>query len=210
MPFQRWIGSLLVIGLLLWAVPAAAGENLTPTAAIKGPVDDVIRILKDPAFQGPGTKADQRAKIWQRIRPVFDFKEISRKTIGKQWSTFTKDEQQRFTEVFAELLGGTYIDKIQGEYNDEKIIFIKEIVKEPLALVRSKLVREGVEIPIDYRMKNTSGQWLVYDILIENGVSLVKNFQIEYRLALEKITPAQLIQQLEERLSAQGKSLGES
>lgn len=210
MPFQRWIGSLLVIGLLLWAVPAAAGENLTPTAAIKGPVDDVIRILKDPAFQAPGTKADQRAKIWQRIRPVFDFKEISRKTIGKQWSTFTKDEQQRFTEVFAELLGGTYIDKIQGEYNDEKIIFIKEIVKEPLALVRSKLVREGVEIPIDYRMKNTSGQWLVYDILIENGVSLVKNFQIEYRLALQKITPAQLIQQLEERLSAQGKSLGES
>jgi phospholipid transport system substrate-binding protein len=214
MPNQRWIGLLLVVGLLLWAAPAATGEGLTPTETIQGPLNDVILILKDPAFQAPGTKTAQRAAIWKRVRPIFDFKEISRKTIGTElWNTFSKAEQEQFADVFAELLGNTYIDKIQGEYKDEKIIFTKEkVVKGRLARVFSKLVRQGIEIPIDYiMMKHNDGQWLVFDILIENGdVSLVTNFKIEYRSALQKITPAQLIQNLEAKVLEQQKPSGNS
>jgi len=210
MSLYRWIGSALVMGLLLWAMPAAATENLTPTETIKGPINDIILILKDPAFLDPDSKAAQRAKIWETVRPMFDFKEISRRTIGKQWQTFSEDEQQQFTAVFAEFLGNTYIEKLQGEFQDEKIVFTKELVKEPIALVRSTLVRKGMELPIDYRMKRANGQWRVYDILIENGISLVKNYRVQFRSALQKDSPAQLIQRLEEKLAKQRKLLGES
>lgn len=208
MSLPRWNGLALALSLLLWTMPAAAAENLTPTETIKGPIDNVILILKDTAFAGPGNKAAQRAKIWETVRPMFDFQEISRRTIGTQWQAFSEEEQKRFTDVFAEFLGNTYIDKIQGEFQDEEIVFLKELVKEPAALVRSKLVRKGMEIPIDYRMKRTNGNWLIYDILVENGVSLVKNYRVQFQSALQKDTPAQLIQRLEEKLAQQRKELG--
>lgn len=207
MSLYRWIGSVLAMGLLLWAMPAMATENLTPTETIKGPINDVILILKDPAFLDPGSKAAQRAKIWKTVRPMFDFKEISRRTVGKQWETFSEDEQQQFTAVFAEFLGNTYIEKLQGEFQDEKIVFTKELVKEPIALVRSTLMRKGTELPIDYRMRRVNGQWLIYDILVENGISLVKNYRVQFQSALQKTSPAQLIQQLEEKLDQQRKLL---
>ena len=37
-------------------LPAYASEQLSPTETLKGPVDEVIAILKDPAYHGPDKK----------------------------------------------------------------------------------------------------------------------------------------------------------
>ena len=199
--------TVFLMGLIL---PAYASEQLSPTETLKGPVDEVIAILKDPAYHGPDKKAIQRDKIWNRIYGLFDFDEVSRRTIGDQWSAFTPEEQKRFSAVFSEFLGNTYVDKLQGEFHDEKIIFLKELVKEPLALVRTSLVRPGAEIPIDYRLKKQDGQWLIYDILVENGVSLVKNYRVQFQSALQSESPAKLIERLEEKLEQQRAQLAGS
>ena len=177
---------------------------------LRGPINDVIGLLKNPALRAPGQKAAQRAKIWQLIRGLFDFDEISRRTVGKQWDTFSPDEKKRFSAVFSEFLGNTYIDKLQGEFQDQKVVFYKELIRGPLALVRTNLVMANSEIPIDYRMKLEHGQWLIYDILVENGVSLVKNYRVQFQSALQKETPAQLIQRLEDKLAEQRKQLSQA
>ena len=38
-------------------------------------------------------------------------------------------------------------------------------------------------IPIDYRMHKLSGQWKVYDVVIEN-VSLISNYRGQFRTAI--------------------------
>ena len=103
--------------------------------------------------------------------------------------------------MFSTFLGNTYIDKIQGEYHNEKIVYQdQEIREEKYAEVKTQLIRETVETPVNYRMiKGKDGSWKVYDIIVE-GVSLVKNYRTQFANILQKETPAQLIQRLKDKL----------
>lgn len=168
---------------------------------LEGPIKQIIDVLNNPDFKGPEKKAEQRDKIWTIARPVFDFDEISRRAIGKSWQNFSDEQKRRFTAVFTKFLGDTYIDKLQGEYHNESIDFEKELVKGNKALVRTRLRRENLVIPIDYRMQQINGCWKIYDILVENGVSIVKNYYVQFNSMLQENTPAQLIEKLEKKLN---------
>ena len=202
MKVKPWLG-IIIAFLLAVSLPAAGAETLTPLETIKGPINRIMELLNDTAYNVPEKKHDQRDKIWEAAKPLFDFDEISRRTVGKDWQRFTDSERERFTAVFSEFLGNTYIDKIQGEYHNEKIAFVSELVRDDIALARTKLMRESIEIPIDYRMRRKDGVWRVYDILVENGVSLVKNYRVQFVSILQKETPAQLITRLEQKLEEQ-------
>lgn len=199
MSLERW--ALMLIAFLLLAGPSQAStDSKRPMETLQGPISKIIDILNDPAYRNPDKKALQRDKIWEVARPVFDFDEISRRAIGRSWDTFSSDEKSRFTTVFSEYLGNTYIDKLQGEFHNEKIDFDKELVKGSRALVRTRLRRETTEIPIDYLMLKVDGSWKIYDILVENGVSIVKNYYVQFKSMLQEGTPAQLIKRLEKKL----------
>ena len=185
-------------------------EVLSPRAALQGPIDEIMKVLNDPDYKTPDQRADQRNKIWEIANPMFDFTEISRRSVGKPWLKFSEQEKIRFTEVFSKFFGATYIDKLQGEYNNEKINIGKELIKGDRALVQTKLLRESTAVALDFRLKQSDGQWKIYDVLVENGVSLVKNYRVQFSSALQKESPAQLIEKLEKRLAEQQPLSGKS
>lgn len=197
---KHW--ALAFWALVLLAVPSNASNTQAtgPMETLKGPFDHIISILNDPALAAPDKKSTQRDLIWETARPVFNFDAISRLAVGQPWKSFTPDERTRFIKVFSEFLGSTYIDKLQSEYHNEQIFFDKELVKGSKALVRTHLLRNNAQIPIDYRMHQTGGEWKIYDILVENGVSLVKNYRVQFTSILQDQTPAQLIERLENKL----------
>ncbi len=202
MSMNRW-ALMLVLFFLLVDPSQAVTDPKNPMETLREPINRIIDLLNDPSYKGPDKKALQRDKIWEIARPVFDFDEISRRAIGKPWGTFSPEEKSRFTTVFSEFLGNTYIDKLQGEFHNEKIDFDKELVKGSKALVRTRLRRETTIIPIDYRMQQIDGAWKIYDILVENGVSIVKNYYVQFNSMLREGTPAQLIERLEKKLDRQ-------
>lgn len=199
MKIHRWSFMGCLFFMLFGAALANAATH-SPTAAIKGPIDQIMGVLNDPEFEQPEKKDAQRDKIWQIARPMFDADALSRRVIGKPWTTFTSEEKSRFTDIFARFLGATYIEKMQGQYNNVKINYNKELVKGDRALVRTRVIRENLTIAIDYRMKQTDGLWKIYDVLVENGVSLVRNYRVQFTSILQKETPAQLIKRLEQKL----------
>ena len=75
------------------------------------------------------------------------------------------------------------------------------MVRGSKALVRTRLRRQATEIPIDYRMQQIDGNWKVYDILVENGVSIVKNYYVQFNSMLQENTPKQLIERLEKKMT---------
>jgi phospholipid transport system substrate-binding protein len=178
-------------------------EILSPRAALQGPIDEIIKILNDPAYKAPDQRANQRNRIWEIANPMFDFPEISRRSVGRPWKQFSDKEKVRFTEVFSKFFGATYIDKLQGEYHNERIDIGKELIKGNRALVQTKLLRESTSVTLDFRMKQIDGQWKIYDVLVEDGISLVKNYRVQFSSALKKESPAQLIEKLENRLAEQ-------
>jgi phospholipid transport system substrate-binding protein len=199
MTMKRW-ALMLAVCLLLAGPSQASTDSRMPMETLREPINQIIGLLNDPSYKGPDKKALQRDKIWEIARPVFNFEEISRRAIGKSWDSFSSDEKSRFTTIFSEFLGNTYIDKLQGEFHNEQIDFDKELVKGSKALVRTRLRREKTVIPIDYRMQQIDGSWKIYDILVENGVSIVKNYYVQFNSMLKEGTPAQLIERLEKKL----------
>lgn len=195
---------LIICGLFLISGLAIAGaKEIPPMETLKGPIDQIISILNDATYNNADKRAVQRQRIWEIASPVFNFNEISRRAVGKPWAKFSPEEKSRFSSVFSEFFRATYIDKLQGEFNDEQVVFDKELVKGPKALVRTRLRRQSIEIPIDYRMHQVNGTWKIYDILIDNGVSLVKNYRVQFTSMLKNNTPAQLIESLEKKLTVQ-------
>lgn len=200
---RSWI---LVLTIFLWlAGPSWANAvSKRPMEVLRGPIDQIIEVLNDPAFHNPNKRTLQREKIWEIARPVFDFNQISQRVIGrKSWDTFTADEKKRFTTLFSEYLGNVFIDKLQGEYHNEKIDYKKELVKGTKALIRTRLHRETAEIPFTFLMLQVDGTWKIFDLLMENDVSILAIYKAEFYDILRENTPAQLIDHLEKKLGSQ-------
>ena len=208
----------LTVVVMLLLMPfggvAAAGE---PMEVLKAPMDEALALLRDPVYKtdDPAQKAEQREKFWAIVKPVFDFEELSKRTLARSWKDFNADQQAAFAEVFSELLGNIYVDRIQGGYSDETIEFGDQIKHEsrPLAVVKTFIVSARNRIPVDYSMIEADGTWKVYDVKVE-GVSLVKNYRSQFKEILAKETPDQLIERLKEKVAeqkaklAQGESAG--
>jgi len=208
MILKPMIGALALI--LLTLSPTAA-VSMEPMATIKAPVDAVIVLLNDPQYKVAGTKSAQRDEIWKAVKPMFDFDEIAKRAVARNWSDFNDSEKIEFTDVFAQFLGNTYIDKIQGEYHNEQIVYLgQDFYSDTYAEVKTQIVRETLKTPVNYRMlKGGEGRWMVYDIIVE-GVSLVKNYRTQFASILSRDKPAQLIQQLNDKLAEQNKRLAEN
>jgi phospholipid transport system substrate-binding protein len=196
-------GIIAPLALFLLVTATAAAAPPAPLEAIKGPINTVIAILNDPVYKDDTRKAEQREKIWQSVSGIFDFNEISMRAVARNWRKFTPEERKQFAAVFSKFLGNTYVDKIQGEYHNEEIVYVgQEIVKEGRALAKTIIKRETLEIPVDYRLKLMDGQWRVYDVSVE-GISLVKNYRTQFAQLLKKESPAELIKRLEKKLAEQ-------
>ena len=156
-------------------------------------VNKVTKTLSDPVFKAKSKDA-KITEIGNIVGEVFDFTELSKRTLGREWKKMKPEQQKEFTELFRQLLQGVYADRLLA-YTDEKIEFGKEIeLKKGRAEVQSNIVlSDGTKIPIFYRLTNKSGKWKAYEIGIE-GVSLVKNYRSQFREIISKDSPEKLLE----------------
>lgn len=187
---------ILVFTVLFFAATALAGVQ-KPIDELQGPIQKGINILKDPQYHVDSKKELQREKIWEIIREAFDFVQVSKRALARNWRDFTPKQRKEFTDAFAERLKNTYIDKIQGGFHNEEVVFLgQDMLSDKKAKVNTKIIREKIEIPIDYSMILTKkGKWKVYDVNVE-GVSLVQNYRKQFNDILAKDSPDQLIDRL--------------
>jgi len=85
-------------------------------------------------------------------------------------------------------------------YSDQKVVFEKEtMLREGQAEVESYIVlADGKRVPLFYRLTNKSGDWMVYDLVIE-GVSMVSNYRSQFKDILAKDPPEKLLEVLREK-----------
>ncbi len=180
--------------LMLSVVGASAA---TPLETIKAQVDRALEVLRDPALKPESMKATKEKKIWEILDGVFDYTELSKRTLAQNWKRFSPDQQAEFTRLFGKLLGAVYMDRIIA-YKDEKVVFGKVTnLSDKTAEVQSE-VKSPKPIPINYRVILVNGEWKIYDVVIE-GVSLVQNYRTQFREILTNKTPEDLLKTLREK-----------
>jgi len=130
---------------------------------------------------------------------MFDFAELSKRTLGVHWNKFSSPQRQEFVDLYKRLLEDAYIDKVTS-YTDERIEYTKEVQLSDNAFeVQSTIVTKSAEIPVFYRVLNKDGQWRVYDVVIE-GVSLISNYRSQFREILANNPPDSLLDKLSKKV----------
>jgi len=192
----RAAGALAVAAVLLAAAPVAAQE---PGTQLKASVDRILRILEDPALKSPTKTAERREALRKVVGDIYDFDEMSRRTLGPHWRTLTDDQRKEFVQLFTELIETSYITKIEL-YNGEPIRYTGNRVDGDIATIATRLVtKNGTEIPIDYRMLKRPERWVVYDVSVE-GVSLVNNYRTQFNSVMRSSSYAELARKMRERI----------
>ena len=181
---------------LIFPVSAFAG---IPLETVKGHVDKVLDVLRDPSLKAESAKKVKKDKIRAISEKMFDFTELSKRTLAQNWSKFSPEQQKEFIELYTSLLEDAYANKIMA-YTDEKIAFSKEVaLTEKTVEVRSTVLRKNGDIPIYYRVIMKDGSWRVYDVVIE-GVSLINNYRSQFREILANKPPESLLETLRKKV----------
>lgn len=191
-------GVFVSIALLLCFAALPDADAVTARATVEKEVAKILDHLKDPNFkQLP--KGEQVDKIRAIINTIFNYTELSRRTLGRQWRDFSADQQKEFEQLFGKLLEENYADRVLA-YTSEKIEFGREIeLREDKVEVESAIITpDNKNIPIHYRMVLKDGKWQVYDVVIE-GISLVQNYRSQFREILAKEKPQALLDRLREK-----------
>jgi phospholipid transport system substrate-binding protein len=169
-----------------------------PLETIQTQVNKLLEVLSDPSLKAASAKETKEKKIWTIVDTVFDYSELSSRTLAQHWKSFSPEQQKEFIHLFGKLLGNTYMDRIMA-YSNEKVIFGKTAqLSDNITEVQSEIVTASKSIPISYRMILKDSHWKVFDVVIE-GVSLVQNYRTQFREILKNKPPEALIKMLREK-----------
>lgn len=194
---KQFIGLILILALAI--LMPLQGHAATAKETVENGVNQVLNTLSDPAFKAKPRDA-KIEEVGNIIGEVFDFTELSKRTLGREWRKLKDEQKNEFVGLFRKLLQGVYADRLLA-YTDQKVVFEKEKkLKKGRAEVQSNIVlSDGKKVPIFYRLTNKSGQWKVYDLIIE-GVSLVKNYRTQFREIIAKDSPDKLLEILRKKV----------
>ena len=189
---------------IIWVSGLSLAASGVPTEFIRQTTDNIFRLFKDPHLQG-ATQRDERLAHLQHIgNTAFDWEEIARRALAIHWRERTPQERQQFAELFRDAVQGMYLQRLEVAAQEQlqdipAIRYMGEQVDGQRAMVRTTVVtRRGREVPMDYRLRHSDGQWRIYDIVIM-GVSLVNNYRIQFQRIITQSSYEELVRQTQAR-----------
>ncbi|UCF01710.1 MAG: ABC transporter substrate-binding protein [Deltaproteobacteria bacterium] len=186
----------ILLALLLIPLHVGAG---VPLDTVERHVNEVLKVLRDPALQGEANKEAKQEKIEAIADEMFDYVALSRLTLGRNWRKFNGDQKKEFIQLYRSILEKAYMDRILS-YTDEEVTFDKEtMLSEKKAEVQTHILTKSTEIPIFYRVYLKDGTWKVYDVIIE-GISLIKNYRTQFRDILANNPPEEVLKVLRKKI----------
>ena len=180
-----------------------AFAELSPDNLVRKMTDDVIYDLKKEKDKQSSDQSDQsdQKKIYhlieKKILPNFDFVRISRLVLGKHWRSMSDTQKDQFTIEFKYLLIRTYAIAL-SKYTDQIIEFksLRRKDSAKIVTVKTNIIQNRSQpISVDYVLSNSTGHWLIFDIVIEH-VSLITNYRSQFYDEIRKNGVDKMLQKL--------------
>ena len=162
---------------LLFALGAPAQQG-APDALVKNAVNEVLGVIKQNRDQS--TLIDLAEK---KVVAHFDFRQMTQLALGRSWSQATPAQQDALERAFRTLLVRTYTAALSQSSGETRVEVKPAVLKagDVETVVRTLAYEPGRKpVQIDYRMRNASGGWKVYDVVVEN-LSLVTNYRSSFQ-----------------------------
>ena len=189
----------LALALSLVAAPAGAkADDDAATRLVQRTADRMLSALSSRRGEIERNPQLINQLVDNILAPHFDFEMITRAAVGRDWNKATPAQQRALTDAFREMLIRTY-SKALLKYSDEEIQYAsaRPGTRSDTVVVETKVRARGAPpIPMDYRMHKKSGNWQVYDVIIEN-VSLISNYRSQFRTTIARAGIDGLIDELQ-------------
>jgi len=176
------------------------GAVLDAEKAVPLSPEKTLKIRLDAAFEILGEDdldlEVKAGRIAETVSPLFDFPLMGMLALGpKHWRQFDKQQRSTYIQLFTTHLKNAYRKKLML-YTNEQIVFKSEAIRGGnKAEVVTELVSEENQIKVSYKLRKTSNQWKVYDVVVQ-GVSLRKSYEAQFHEILSGGTPADVLASL--------------
>ena len=212
MEARDWLGArrgvMAAAIALLWlglAAPAIAGEM---TDRVKGELDQVTAVVKDPALQGPTKEAKRKARVKQLILQWFDVQEMARRSLASHWANRSEQERREFVELFGDLFVESYTRLVVDHLGDQRVVYLSEAADGQVATVKTKFLSKRDEPTfVDFSLFLRDGTWSAYDVVIDD-VSIVGTYRTQFNKIIQTQSYDTLLKKM--RLKHESEGLGSS
>ncbi len=205
MKLPRLLFLLTLGGLTLLFLPIRGLTTDSPLEAVRSTTNRVVLVLKAPENRGPHLREKRIKQVSEIVRPLFDRREVARRTLGVYWRDRTEEQREEFIEIFTELIEKSYgetFDKQAEKYLDQvEFLYDQETIDGNFAEVNTRIFvpSQKKHFSINYRLHQVDGQWLIYDVVVEN-VSMVRNFRTQFYRIIGKGSYEELVRKLQAKL----------
>jgi phospholipid transport system substrate-binding protein len=178
---------ILMSGLIAVYSMAALADIVPPDVLAKNTTNEVLRIVKQDRDIKSGNNKKILDLVEEKILPNFDFRQMTRLAVGKNWNKATQAQQDELVNEFRTMLVRTYSASLSS-VADYKIDFkpFRLAPGETDVTVNTEVSKPGAPpIPINYRMEKQDDGWKVYDVLVDN-VSMVTVYRSSFTSEVRK------------------------
>lgn len=202
---MKKIAAFLALTCLLVASAQAAPAK-SPTQTLKEGLDKLITIVHDPVYDLEDTLPEEQvARLSEAVSHFFDYQELTKRSVGRVWLSFTEQQQRDMVAAFRDLLEKTYLKKLETKFldelkvfNEESVIYHDEKIRGDKSMVFTTFSLSDSTLDVNFRLIEKNGAWMVYDIIGE-GVTLLGVYQDDFQAALAKMTPEEFIEELKRK-----------
>jgi phospholipid transport system substrate-binding protein len=188
---RLWVPATFLSFLLAIPFTVRAGE---PMAQLSASINDFVSIMSNTSvaeLRATGLPEKARQLVFAR----FDFSEMTKRSLGAHWKSLDQAEQREFVDAFTHRLLVAYGKTVRSTGN-EKVQFVREVRDGEQASVETQVISgNGDQTPIDYRLHDVDGQWMVYDVVIDK-VSLVNNYRSQFERVIAKSSVQDLLRRM--------------
>lgn len=163
----------ILVALFLGVLAFALSESeIEPKMSEK--VATAVEILKTN-----GDKNAKAEKIFALFDEYFDYNLMAKLSLSKQYKTLSNAEQERFNKAFENRLKASFIDKLKLYTNQEMKVVSAQKLNEKRITLKTQIIGEDKNYPIDFKFYPDNGVWRVYDVDIL-GVSIVQTYRSQF------------------------------
>lgn len=190
---------MAMLGLLLAGPAILASAADDPAAVVRATAERVLDSLRADRARYRDDHA-LFGLVREVVFPRLDRERTAQWVLGANWRTATPAQREQFIAEFSDLLLRTYGTALR-QYDSETLNYLpaQAPAGADRVTVRTEIVRpDGPKVSVDYLLTNRSGEWKVYDVIIEN-VSLVVTYRSEYSAIIKRDGMDGLLKQLADR-----------
>jgi phospholipid transport system substrate-binding protein len=183
------------LAFALAAVPVMAQAADPAAATVESLHGGLLTIMR-----AGGTQASRARAIGPVVDRTFDIPLMTRLAVGPSWNTIPAAQQSALVQAFRALTVSQYAKNFDS-YGGERFTTAGVEARGPDKLVRTVLQSGSTREALNYRVRNSNGQWKIVDVYYRNAISQLATRRADFARVLQQGGATALIAHLN-RLAA--------